>query len=162
MSMSMKMTGVAELQGKLKFLAQAVNEDATRGGVQAGAKVIRDAMIARAPVLAETTEGSTALPPDTLKEGIRYSLRKDRDGFFVALIGPRKGTRRTAHNVEYGHLLVKDGSATVKAAGKVGEGKIVGSVAAQPFLRPAFEDSWRSALAAFADVLKLRLKGAGR
>jgi HK97 gp10 family phage protein len=162
MPMSMKLDGIDELRGRLKFLAQVVNEDATRGGVQAAAVIIRDAMILDAPVLDETTAHSTALPPDTLKTGIGYSLRKMKNGVFVALIGPRKGTRRAAHNVEYGHMLVKDGTHHVGPAGVSGEGKVIGHVSAKPFLRPAFEHSRKLALQAFANVLRLRLKEAGR
>jgi HK97 gp10 family phage protein len=158
MSMSMKIAGIPEMQGKLKLMQQATNEDATRRAVRAGSAAIREAMTAEAPVLDEWTAKSTALEPGTLKEGIRFSVRKLKGGVFRGIIGPRRGTRRAAHLVEYGHLLIKGGKLRIGPKGPVGDGKVIGHVPAHPFLRPAYESSWKLAIAAFAEVLKSSLK----
>jgi hypothetical protein len=157
MPMSLKITGFEELRGELGAMERAVSGDATLIAVRAAATPIRDEMATEAPVLDHKTAQSTALDPGALKSGISFSVRRLKDGLVMALIGPRKGTRRAAHLVEYGHLLVKGGKLHIGPKGPEGEGKIIGQVQQHPFLRPSFEVSWRPALTAFAAALKQQL-----
>lgn len=150
MPMDLKVTGIPETKEKLNLLQQAVRDEFTRRALKAGAQIIADEMKALAPVLDEKTAESTALPPGALKEGVEVRIRKDGDGYLTALIGPKKGTRRTAHSVEFGHL---------ERRGKGASGKIVAHVPAYPFLRPAFDSKWREAVAVFAATLRGLMKG---
>ena len=156
--MRLDITGYEELNRELGMLRGAVRVDATRQAVTEAAALIRDAMIEVAPVLDATTAKSTALSPGELKSGIRFSVRKISDGLIRAVIGPRRGTGRAAHLVEYGHRLVKGGVSRVGAKGPVGPGRQIGDVPAHPFLRPAYEASWQLSLEAFVGALRVSLK----
>ncbi len=152
------MAGITQMQAKLNLLQQAVRDDVTRQAVSAGSRVILAAMASRAPVLDLKTAKSTALDPGVLKSSMRISVKKLRDGYFRALIGPRENVQFVAHWVEYGHRLVKGGQSKVTAKGLRGAGREVGSVAAHPFLRPAVDESEAAALAVFASKLKEGLR----
>jgi len=156
--MGLEISGLGDLRANLGELRQAASDDATRQALRAAAALIRDEEQQIAPVLDDWTAQSTALPPRALKDGIEFRIRKDGPGFLTALIGPRKGTRRAAHLVEFGHRLIKGGRSHVGARGAEGSGREIGQVPAHPFLRPAFDSKWRPALALFAETLKLQLK----
>jgi len=158
MPMSAKTTGFTQTQAGLAELRRLVREDATRAAVRVAAKVISDEMTQEAPVLDEKTAHSTSLPPRAIKDGIRVnSIRKLVDGVIQALIGPRKGTRRSAHLVEYGHRLIKGGKSHVGVKGPEGSGVLIGDVPAHPFLRPSYEVSWKASIDRFRDELKIQL-----
>lgn len=152
MPINASVTGVTEMQERIRALRAGIREQGVRDGVRAGAAVIRDAMIAAAPVLDEKTANSTSLDPGAMKEDIRSRLRAtDKQGFASSIIGPGAKTAHVAFWVEFGHRLVRGGHSKVLASGKTqGPGREVGFVPAHPFLRPAFEGSIDDALAAFA------------
>ena len=158
MPMRLVNSGYREMQAELAQLRQAVRTDATQSAVRAAATVIRSAFYERAPVLDKKTAESTALDPGELKEGMRFSVRKLSDGFIRAVIGPRRGTGRAAHLVEYGHRLVKGGRSRVGPKGAVGAGRVIGDVPAHPFLRPGYEASVKPAFDAFVQKLRAQLK----
>jgi HK97 gp10 family phage protein len=160
MSASVKTTGFTEAQGKMRLLREAVRDQGVRDGVRAGGIVIRDAMRLQAPILDHRTAKSTALEPGAIKRDIRSRLRQtDRLGYAQAIIGPRL-TAHVASWVEYGHQLIK----RIKAVGARlhvaggGQGRVIGTVDPQPFLRPAYEASIEKAKQAFAEVIEKEIK----
>lgn len=158
MPMGVKIAGFAEMQAELKALGDAVRIGAVRDAAKEAAAVMRDEMRERAPVLDEKTAESTALAPGELKRGIGLWLRSAGEGLVMVIIGPRRGTGRAAHLVEYGHRLVKGGASRVGARGAEGPGREIGDVPAHPFLRPAFEASSQKVLDKFAEALRERLR----
>lgn len=156
MPMRLDLSGFAEMQRELELLEKAVAGDATRVALRSAAGVIRDEMKLEAPILDEKTAQNTALPPGALKSGMTFTIKKIGIGVMMAVIGPKKGTGRAAHLVEYGHLLVRGGSLWMRQLA-TGQGKIIGYVKQHPFLRPSFEVSWRRALEAYAAELKTQL-----
>jgi len=161
--MSLKINGLDKLQSELGLLQEAVRSDATKVAVRAGANVIKGRMSLDSPILDRITSGSNALPPGTLQGGMTISVRSTRDGVIRAVIGPGRITTQAAHLVEYGHLLVKGGQERITPKGvawKGGKvGKIIGVVRAHPWLRPAFDTSWRDAIDTYIQTMKEQLKG---
>jgi len=157
MPMSLKTKGFPETQAGFARVRELVRTDATRSAVRVGGAVMVEEMKEGAPVLDEKNAGSNALEPNALKTGIGLRVEPVRDGLVIAFIGPKRGTRRVAHLVEYGHRLIKGGKSYVTAAGAQGPGKLIGEVPAHPFLRPAFETSWQRSIEAFAAELKVQL-----
>jgi HK97 gp10 family phage protein len=149
--------GLDEMQGELKLFQAAVQGDASRKAVRAGAEVIRDAMEERTPVLDKKTAESTALDPGSLKGdmGVKFD-RVDKLGFLRAWIGPKK-YGHVAYWVEFGHFLVKGGYLSMKRGKLRGQGHRVGEVNAHPFLRPGYEASESSAFSAYVAELKKQL-----
>lgn len=150
------------LQGNLAALRKRMAVNGQRRAVRAGAQVIAEAMISRAPVLDEKTAGSNSLDPGDLKAGVSARTRQI-DGQIVGLAGPKGKQGRigkVAYNVEYGHRMVVGGKSRLNSVGQfTGEGKAVGDVPAHPFLRPAFEASAGEAIDAMAVELREELKG---
>lgn len=152
------------LQGNIAALRRRMAVNGQRRAVRAGARVIAEAMISRAPVLDHTTARSTSLDPGDLKAGVSARTRQE-DGQTVGLAGPKGKEGRigkVAYNVEYGHRMVVGGKSKLNSVGQfVGDGKVVGDVPPHPFLRPAFEASAGEALDAMALSLGETLRGVG-
>lgn len=141
------------MQGKMRFLRSAVQEQIVKDGVRAGAQIIRDEMRLQAPVLDHRTAESTSLEPGALKADIRSRMRRtDRRGFVEAIIGPFR-TAHVAYWLEFGHRLVKGGRSRVTLKGNSGTGREVGEVQPHPFLRRSYETSIEPAREAFAEVV---------
>lgn len=158
MPMRLTRTGFPETQAGFKALRELIADKATRAAVRAGSEVISAEEIQEAPVLDHKTAQSTSLEPMAIKSGIRInSVRKVSDYVIRALVGPRKGTRKAAHLVEFGHRLIKGGRSWVDATGPKGPGRLIGDVPAHPFLRPAYESSVKKSIEAFAAELKKQL-----
>lgn len=148
------MRGFDELEAKLNGLATALGGATEKKMVRAGAKVFRDEMVRRAPVLSKKTAGSNALAPGALKDDIGIRMKADALGMAEAHVGPGKKTAYVAGFVEYGHRLVKGGQSKVLVSGKTrGSGVQVGEVRAYPFARPAFEAAQREAETVMEQVL---------
>lgn len=151
----------------MEKLRAKMAKDGQRRAVVAGARVVGVAMVEAAPILDRTTARSTALDPGELKRSVRVRTRQE-DGQTVAMVGPwakEKGGNlgKIAYNVEYGHRLVKGGKSRLGPDGKFrGAGKVIGNVAAHPFLRPAFEASAEAAIEAVGASLGESLKEAAR
>jgi HK97 gp10 family phage protein len=156
--MRLQVTGLDEMQGKVKLVQQAMREDVVRQAARAGAGVILGAMQARAPERVDMpTAESTSLPPGAIKASLRISIAKMRAGLVTAKIGPTKKIKGLVAAVEYGHRLIKGGWSRVTAKRVAGPGKVIGHVPAHPFLRPAFDESASDAIAASAAVVRERL-----
>lgn len=159
MSMGLQTTGIENAQRKLKYLQDAVRDIATRKAVTAAARVLADEQKHLAPVLDERTAKSTAMLPESLKNAIDVKVKKVKDGYIEAFIGPKHGKGRAAHLVEFGHRLVKGGGSRIGHTGKFeGTGKVVGFVPAHPFLRPAYDAKWMAMLAEFNETMRQLLK----
>jgi hypothetical protein len=82
------------------------------------------------------------LPDGALKSDITVTTHRYKDGTPYVTVQPGKYTARVAQWVEYGHRLVRGGYSKVLKNGKTrGIGKVIGDVAAHPFIRPAYEAS---------------------
>lgn len=154
--------GLAELQRMLSQLPAKIQEKSLVAGVSAGAKVVQDAMVARAPV---RTDG---LLKKIGKRG--KSSRKARlPGFLKASIGRKRVEKGSGSRVHYevGVLrreawyarLIEFGFMHV--AGEISRGKRGGKrfservhVPAKPFIRPAFAATQDAAVVKMAERLR--------
>lgn len=134
--------GLPELDNLFAELAGPIVERAMVKGVTEGAKIFQQAITDAAPIRPDLPSG-TALPPGELKGHIQIRLAKLRNGMIAAFIEPSKQNRHIARFVEYGHRLVRGGRLK---NGRSGTGKIVGTVAAHPFVRPAYESASSEAI----------------
>lgn len=154
MPMALKITGLAEMETRVKLLQQQLREQTPREAVREAAKVILAEMRTQAPILDEKTAKSTALDPGTLKASLGIAAHTSvKRGVAMAAIGPRRN-QQVAGWVEYGHQLIRrhpKGTVKLKVKGG-GMGVVVGQVKAHPFLRPAFEASVTPALARMQEV----------
>jgi len=145
---------------RIARLQQSLREKIAKQGVAAGAAVIEQEMVMRAPILDAKTAESTALDPGTLKSDLRVKMLPiDREGYAAALIGPGELSWHVAIWVEYGHRLVKGGYSKIvkigRNAGKLrGPGREVSQVPAHPFLRPAFETAIDPAIDSCAETVR--------
>lgn len=152
--MELQLKGMDALARKLQTLQREVAGPGMERALRAGGRVIRTAMQERAPVLDKRTPGSSALPPGSLRAGIRVYSPKDVKPVEV-LVGPNAKTAHVARFVEYGHRQVHGGQLKVLPNGKtLGKGKAGRDVPAHPFLRPAFEASLGAAETAMVASLK--------
>ena len=139
--MDMKASGYEALIGKLERLPREGRRRAEKKALQAVGKLIKEAEQERAPVrVSPLTPGSTGLPAGALKEDIhvRVEIGEGLDPSTVT-IGPGSKTRHVAGFVEFGHTLVKNK-------------KPVGTVAADPYIRPTFESTEEQAVETFVKV----------
>lgn len=134
--LTVQMQGFAELDKLFADMGGPTGEVVVRRGLRAGGNVMKAAIAANAPVRPDLPSG-TALPPGALQSDITVTVSKDSDTSFSAWIEPGAQTRRVAIWVEWGHRLVRSGRLAAKRSR--GNGKVVGDVAAHPYIRPAFD-----------------------
>lgn len=143
----MRIDGLKELQNALKELPKEIQKRPLRSAVSAGAKVIADEAINKAP------QGETG----NLRKSIyRYrSRRQSPTGKETFLVGVRKGKAKYA-NTSRNRRLGRVGK-TYQTQGEAYYWRFVefgtSSQPARPFLRPAFENSKERAV----QVMKERL-----
>lgn len=150
MTVSIEIKGLKELQKALEQLPKEIQARPLRSAVSAGAKVIMDEAIARAP------EGDTG----NLKDSIyRYRSRKQSaTGKETFLVGVRKGkgtygdTRRNRRLGIVGKKYITQGKAFYWRFIEFG----TRFIQAKPFMRPAYESKKLEA----AETIKERLKKA--
>ena len=159
--MDLKITGFQELQRELESLEPKIRKKVLGKAVRAGSNIVKKDARAHAPKQAKSWEGMQySVPPGTLKKGIivRRATRQPR--YIVRdLIGFSKQAWY-GRLVEMGHKLVRGGRLASGAKNKrksSGGGKVIGHVAAKPFLRPAFDNNVDKVIAAMAKVLKEEL-----
>lgn len=172
--------GWTELNQFLNALPGRMAKGMVRRATSAASMVIRDAVKNRAPVYSgKYRRGRTA---GTLKRAIITKSARELNtptqvGFIVtALRGKRfqrlgkKGSINKdafyARFVEGGHKIVARGRSAKKYRNSFvyGRGRVTGitlrrrastgMVAPQPFMKPAFESSWRNALRAFENKIR--------
>jgi HK97 gp10 family phage protein len=145
--MTMRIDGLKELQNALKELPKEIQKRPLRSAVSAGAKVIADEAIKKAP------QGETG----NLRKSIyRYrSRRQSTTGKETFLVGVRKGKAKFVDNSR-NRRLGRVGK-TYQTQGEAYYWRFVefgtSSQPARPFLRPAFENSKERAV----QVMKERL-----
>jgi HK97 gp10 family phage protein len=158
MYLSMPMDG---LLARLQKCRADVVGPGKKKALRAGAKVVKAAMVAKAPVLKKEIATSTALPPGAVKAGIRIYMT-DEDGDPAALVGPSAKVEHVTRFVEFGHRMVTGGYSKVLPGGKSrGPGKAKEKdVPPYPFLRPAYEESIGAAVEAEKISLAETIQGA--
>jgi HK97 gp10 family phage protein len=142
-----KVRGLAELKATLATLPQAMQNTAIKGMVAAGASVIRQEAILRAPAYAEQVPAGHP-PAGTLKNAV-YQSRLISDctpSHEVWIVNVRKGKKFQAH---------KKGGQTVNADAYYATWVEYGTVkmSARPFMRPAFEAKKSAAVDAMGTYL---------
>lgn len=140
-------TGLEEVQALLQNAPKVVVATGYLRGLQAGAEVIQQELYIRTP---ECDEGERNDDDPHLNESMVVDIALDsnfRGG--VAEVGFGKMGWK-ANLVEYGHQMV--GHKPAK--------KVLGTVAAHPFMRPAAAAAADRAIEAFANELESVLRGA--
>lgn len=147
--MELTITGLEEVQRRLKAAPKALAAKAYLKALDRAAGVIA------AEVEARTPEGETGL----LKESVITSVELDSEGRggtaavgFNSSVSERTGKPQDliAFWVEYGHRQVSHGS-------KKSSRHEIGQVDAHPFLRPAADGAGDRAIEVFAEVLSENL-----
>lgn len=158
-------SGLKELQAALKELPQRIARNVLRGGVAAGAAVIRKEAAARAPVYypagsyTDLATGKTHItklqdghpPPGTLKRAVYQKQINELSSATkqVFKVSVRKG-KQYQNQGKKGNLSQ---DAYYAAFVEFGTSKM----AARPFLRPAFEAKKSEAVKAIRDYIAARI-----
>ena len=142
-----RVTGLAELKRTLATLPQAMQKTAVKGMVAAGASVIRQEAILRAPQYVEAVPAGHP-PAGTLKQAI-YQARLIADctqSHEVWVVNVHRGKRFQTH---------RKGGQTVNADAYYASWVEYGTVkmSAKPFMRPAFESKKSAAVDAMGTYL---------
>jgi HK97 gp10 family phage protein len=140
------MKGLAELERKLRQLAEKMQGKALRQATNAGAQVIKRAARARVPV-------DTGLLKRNIVVGrSRRNSAKGRESYNIFLKKEKRiyaNTRANRRRNRVGKKYEVDGPAFYGKFVEMGTSKM----AARPFLRPAFEASKQAAV----DAVRLKL-----
>lgn len=134
----------------LEEFPASVEQQMLEKATGAGAIVFQLALIEKARVReSERTPGSTSLPKGYVKADVRVQKLKSRvDGMVGWLIGPSSLTAHVWRWLEFGHRLARGGqlpwSGTGRRRNRGGHGKEIGHVPAEPFIRPAFDEYWKT------------------
>jgi hypothetical protein len=144
--------GLAEILDKFPI---EVQNRMLQKSLEQGAIVVRQAVMEAAPVrVDEKTSGSNSLPPGYVKADIRIAPRRSGRGW---LIGGSKATAYVIRWLELGHMMVHGGKRARSGGRMINRGGIVSTehVPAHPFLRPAFDASWKHGLnAIYAELVR--------
>lgn len=134
--MDVDTTWLDELAGKLEGMTTKDLPQIERAGLREVNNVVKPALIEATPVATkEPTELSTALPIGKLKSSVRARVLEPRNGLGRAAVLDFGKYSHVAGWVDEGHLLVK--------GGRKGKGKVIGHVAAKPFVR-AVQDTMQA------------------
>lgn len=151
-SISFTVEGLKELDRLLRALPEKVAGNALATAVSAGARVIRDEAIARAPV------DTGALKSQIFTKRLRSSSAAEK----MSIVGVRGGLAKYA-NTKKNRRSGKAGQA-YKTDGKTFYWKFIefgtSKMAAKPFLRPAFDAKEHEAVKAMTDKLDERIQKA--
>lgn len=148
---NVQVLGLAELKNKMLTLGSKINRQALRSALVAGAKEIKKEAIALAPI--KTGRMRRALyikkmgKPNPFQENVIVGVRsgkrlqkRDLDAYYWKFI-------------EFGHLTRPKGKSRSNSARISAAAAGAKMVPAQPFVRPAFENSKGRALDRFKVVL---------
>lgn len=136
-SVTVEVKGLQQLGERLRLMQTNVSLKIAKKAVNAGAQIIKKQAVANAPQwpVAHKLEG-VIVPPGNLKKNI--VVKKIKSPLVVEYIVTVRGKRKDAFAARYGRLVEYG---TVK-------------MAAEPYLRPAFESRKSDAVAAIAATLK--------
>lgn len=149
--------GAAELQRLLGELPANIEKNISRGALRAGAVVLQEEAMARAPV-----------EDGRLRESIRVAAGAKRNGVVYAQVragGRKKGDAFYAHMVEYGtkpHEIKPRKFKSLFIAGVFRKIVQHPGAKARPFLRPAFDAKAGEAVDAIAAYIRARLAKLGK
>ncbi len=141
MDVKVEIKGLSELEAVLRDAGPKLAKHAMRKALMAGGQVFENAAKAHAPVL---KEGTPQRRPGELRDSIDTVVKlspKEESG--TAHIGPKTEKGRGSQQPGVYGMFMEFGS-------------IHG--AAQPYLRPAFEEAGMQAQEAFAEQLRLGLE----
>lgn len=137
MNVTVKITGLEKLRETLLEAGPKLAKRTVRQGLKAGAEIFVDSAKSHAPILKEgTPQRRPGELRDSIDMSIKLSTKEDRG---VAHVGPKTTKGGGSEQPGVWGMFVEFGS-------------IHG--AAQPYLRPAYEDSKERALAKFTDVMR--------
>lgn len=145
-----RIEGLAELQRALGELPTKIEANVVRGGLRAGAKVIADDARRLAPRVSGDLEASIRVSTRTYKRFGQVLAR--------AVAGNKKAFY--AHMVEFGtarHWIKPKTAKSLFIAGVFRQVVDHPGARQQPFMRPAFDRSGGSAIARFAEYVRVRL-----
>lgn len=156
---NIKVTGLAELQKFLDEFPAKMEANVMRGALRAGAKPIKEAVLANIPV-GPTNERNKRVYKGyegALRDSVRISGRiNNKKGQVSVSVKAGGKVRKTgadvfyAHMVEFGtrpHSLAKDGKGQINHPGTL----------PRPFMRPAIDSESVSAVIAAGEYIKKRL-----
>jgi len=150
-SPTIQVLGLEELKRKMLTLGSKISRNALKSALVAGAKEVKKEALVLAPVKTGRMRKAIYIKkmgkPNPFKENV--------------ILGVRSGKKLQKRNldayywkfIEFGHLTRPKGKArsrSGRASALAGGGKMV---AAQPFVRPAFQNSKERALSRFKVVL---------
>ena len=147
-----KVEGLQELDRQLRALPERVAGNALATAVSAGARVIRNEAMARAPV------DTGALKSQIFTKRLRSPSPSEK----MSIVGVRSGLAKYANTKRN----VRSGKAgkTYKTDGKTFYWKFIefgtSKMAAKPFLRPAFDAKEQDAVLAITEKLDERIQKA--
>lgn len=156
--MEVEIQGLDQLYRLLQELPVRIEKNVLRGGLRAGAVVLR-----------EEAKRGVPVKSGALRDSIRVSTRSRR-GIVSARIsaGTRAGVARDrdayyAHMVEFGtkpHIIrSRIAKALLLQKGRYIEGINHPGARRKPFMRPAFDHAWRKAVDRTAEYIRDRLPG---
>lgn len=145
MTLEFKVKGFQELQKELEGLDRKLKRKVLGKSVRAGSNVVKKDARAHAPKRVKTWEGTKyPNPSGTLKRGVivRRATRQPR--YIVRDLIGFDAKAWYGHLVERGHKLVRNK-------------KVIGHVAAKPFLRPAFDNNQDKIISEMSKVFRTEL-----
>jgi HK97 gp10 family phage protein len=149
---SMEVQGLRELEAQLRALPEKVAGQALAASVSAGARVIRDEAIQRAPVR------TGAMKAQIFTKRVRTDSKFEK----LSIVGVRGGKAKYANNKanrrsgRAGKEYENAGETFYWRFVELGTRKM----AAHPFLRPAFDAKQQEAVAAITERLDQRIQKA--
>src|SRR5262245_5885544 len=157
MPLEVKINGLRELDAAFQKFAADASEKLLAQGVSAGAKVIQDAIAARAPVRQEGGQKKAAKGssrgPGWLRRHIRRKRVNKGSGTMISYsIGP-SAAAFYARFVEFGHGPAKKRRAATTREVELG----TRSTPAHPFIRPALGSAKSSSVNALVENMRARL-----
>jgi hypothetical protein len=129
-------TWLDQLADKLEGMTTKDLPQIERAGLREVNNVVKPALIEATPVAPEEpSELSTALPVGKLKSSVRARILEPRNGLGRAAVVDFGKYNHVANWADAGHVLIR--------GGRKGKGKVIGHVAAFPFIR-AVQDSMQA------------------
>lgn len=160
------LTGFQQLRDRLAKMDEGLKEQALRSAAFAGAEIVRDEAILKAPVMTGPSWKGHP-PPGTLKKSIIVKRLEEEAAPYkqAYLVTVRRGKKGTAEDgyyarwVEYGHIYkppgqaLKGGKASKSAqrAAHISAGGVF--IPAHPYMRPAYMSKKEAAKAKIVERL---------
>lgn len=159
--------GLKELHAMLQQLPVRIERNIMRGAIRAGANVFRDAARQAAPVHDGDLKRSIKTSSTNVKKG-KVTVNVGTDLFYARMVefGTATyytGNGRTVGGPYYIPKRDKAGKSSKRKKKAVKFGNVIVNtvvhpgIKPQPFMRPALDSATQSAIATFADYVRVRL-----